>query len=211
MQGDPEKARANPSESPPDLELIRGTGAGSEECFRLLFRRWSPRLGRFLIQATGSREAGEDLLQEAFLRILRAAPRFSPRGKVSSWMYRICANLAYSHWRRIRSSPFAYAGFPEGFAETMSTRAEDAPDRERDRNAFVDDAQAALRRLPENQRMVFLLKVEQGLRYEEIASILQCPLGTAKSRFHHAVRKLRESLSEWDEKPETPWRTTNGV
>jgi RNA polymerase sigma-70 factor (ECF subfamily) len=198
-----------PPESPTDLELIQGTAAGSEESFRLLFRRWSPRLGRFLIQATRSRETGEDLLQEAFLRILRAAPRFSPTGKVSSWMYRICANLAYSHWRRIRSSPFAYTGIPDGLAGAVSRR--EPPDRERDMNAFVGEAREALGQLPENQRMVFLLKVEQGLRYEEIAAVLQCPLGTAKSRFHHAVRKLREQLKEWDERSQTPWRTTDDL
>lgn len=209
MKRVPEEARQTPPDSPTDLELIQGTAAGSEESFRLLFRRWSPRLGRFLIQATRSRETGEDLLQEAFLRILRAAPRFSPTGKVSSWMYRICANLAYSHWRRIRSSPFAYSGIPDGLAGAVSRK--EAPDRERDMNAFVGEAREALGQLPENQRMVFLLKVEQGLRYEEIAAVLQCPLGTAKSRFHHAVRKLREQLKEWDERSQTPWRTTNDL
>lgn len=213
MKRDTEDMRGVPPETPSDLELIQGTAAGSEESFRLLFRRWSPRLGRFLIHATGSRETGEDLLQEAFLRILRAAPRFSPTGKVSSWMYRICANLAYSHWRRIRSSPLVYPGaysaVVDGMADAVSGG--EAPDRRRDGSAFVQEARVALMQLPENQRMVFLLKVEQGLRYEEIASVLHCPLGTAKSRFHHAVRKLQELLRHWDESSQAPWRTTNGM
>lgn len=181
-----------------DLELLRGTAAGCEESFRLLFRRWAPKLGRFLAHTTGSRETGEDLLQEAFLRILQAAPRFEPRGKVSSWMYRICANLAYSHWRRRRAAPVFEPWEWQTTAQPPAPIAE-GPERTRMRRAIAHDAREALLEIPENQRMVFLLKVDQGLTYEQVAVVLQCPVGTAKSRFHHAVRKLRELLRDWDE------------
>jgi RNA polymerase sigma-70 factor (ECF subfamily) len=200
--------RREEPQAPADLELIQGVARGSADSFRLLFRRWSPRLGRFLMQATGSRETAEDLLQEAFLRILRAAPRFTPRGEVGSWMYRICANLAYSHWRRIRSA----RSRSQGLAESLMGRArKKTPETHRALSAFGDDVRVALRDLPENQRMVFLLKVEQGLRYDEIASVLKCPVGTAKSRFHHAVRKLREALRDWEEPADSHWRTINGM
>lgn len=177
-----------------DLALIQGIAEGCEESFRLLVRRWSPRLGRFLLQATGSRDVAEDLLQDAFLRILRAAPSFEPRGSVAAWMYRICANLAYSHWRRRKASPFAELPDPDAPPEPA------APidiARDRERLAFERDARDALHRIPENYRLVFLLKVDQGLTYEDVAAILGCPVGTAKSRFHHAVRKLREELAAW--------------
>jgi RNA polymerase sigma-70 factor (ECF subfamily) len=194
MKRDRDEPCRLPQDERSDLELVQGIANGREESFRLLFRRWSPRLGRFLLQATGSRDIAEDLLQDAFLRILRAAPGFEPRGSVGAWMYRICANLAYSYWRRRKASPFSELRDPDAPPEPAAS-IDIARDRER--QAFERDARAALRRIPENHRLVFLLKVDQGLTYEDVAAILGCPVGTAKSRFHHAVRKLREELAAW--------------
>ncbi|MBD3163099.1 MAG: hypothetical protein GF328_13435, partial [Candidatus Latescibacteria bacterium] len=104
---------------PDDLALLRGIADGCEESFRLLFRRWGPRLGRFLERAGGSRETGEDLLQEAFVRVIRAAGSFEPRGSVGAWLHRICANLAYSHWRRETRSPFVDVG-PDPVPESIA-------------------------------------------------------------------------------------------
>ena len=179
---------------PSDLELLRGMDQSPEECLRLLYRRWGPSLRRFLVRATGSAEAGEDLLQEAFLRILRSAGRFQAKGQVRSWMYRICANLAYSRWRRqgrVVLSPRAGAELPEDGAR--------GPDSRRSRRLFMAELEEAVFQLPENQRMVFLLKADQGLTYREIASTLLCPEGTVKSRFHLAVMRLREALREWED------------
>lgn len=187
---------------PSDFDLLKDVADGREESFRLLFSRWAPRLGRFLIRATGSPETGEDLLQEAFLRVLNAADRFEKRGSVGAWMYRICANLVYSHWRRERSSPFRTPSTTDGDGSIeMATPVSESPDRIRVRRAFTDAAVSALKRCPENQKMVFLLKVDSGLTYEEIAGILRCPVGTAKSRFHLAVRRLRDDLKDWNDTP----------
>jgi RNA polymerase sigma factor (sigma-70 family) len=194
--GEGPSSRKIPPE-PVDLELIRGVAAGSEECFRLFFDRWSGRLGRFLTRATGSRQTGEDLLQEAFLRVLSAAPRFEPRGEVSAWIYRICANLAYSHWRTERRSPLHAVDDVESVPEAASP-AREGPDALCLRSRFASEAHAMVDRLPANQRIVFLMKVDQALTYEEIAVVLRCPVGTVKSRFHHAVRRLRAGLREWE-------------
>jgi RNA polymerase sigma-70 factor (ECF subfamily) len=182
---------------PSDADLLSRIAGNSEDAFLLLFRRWAPRLSRFLTRATGSRESGEDLLQETFLRILRAAPRFEPRGNAGAWIYRISANLAYSYWRRQHASPFARSrGAPSPLEVT--TPASQSPDSRRMWRAFQRDAISALAKCPGNQRMVFLLKVDQGLTYEQIATALCCPVGTAKSRFHFAVRRLREELKQWE-------------
>jgi RNA polymerase sigma-70 factor (ECF subfamily) len=187
---------------PEDLELIRGIASGSEESFRLLFERWAGRLGRFLTRATNSKQTGEDLLQEAFMRILRAAPAFEPRGEVKAWIYRIGANLAYSHWRSESRSPFrgpraGAGGWEDQASQAVSPRREE-PEARHLRRSFAEQAFALVDRLPANQRIVFMMKVDQGLNYEEIASVLRCPVGTAKSRFHHAVCKLRTGLRDWE-------------
>jgi len=210
-----------------DLKLLRLTAEGSEEAFLRLFQRWSPPLRRFLIRATGSRETGEDLLQEAWIRILKAASRYEPRGTVSAWMYRICANLAYSHWRRERRSPLCSPRqFPDGAgglgwsdaggslrrafgsgAPDTAPAAAERPDHRRWKRAFAQALEEAVSSLSANHRMAFLLKVDQGLTYEEIASSLGCPEGTVKSRFHHALLRLRSALAEWQE----PGGTSGGT
>ena len=73
------------------------------------------------------------------------------------------------------------------------------PSTRRERSEFARGLARAIENLPDNQRMAFLLKVEQGLTYEDVARVLACPVGTAKSRFHHAVLRLRAELSEWRE------------
>jgi RNA polymerase sigma-70 factor (ECF subfamily) len=183
----------DPSVSPGDEELIRGIADGDELAFRLYFRRWAPPLGRFLNRVAGSRETAEDLLQETFLRVLRAAPRYTPHGSPRAWVYRIAANLAYSHWRQRKRAP----GLQPIKAEAAVAPRD--PECENLRRAWMSEAGAAVGRLPENHRLVFLLKVDQGLTYEEVAAVLGCPTGTAKSRFHHAVRRLRDALRDWED------------
>jgi RNA polymerase sigma-70 factor (ECF subfamily) len=195
---------------PADEELLRAIAEGDEEAFRVLFHRWAPRLGRFLMNASGSREAAEDLLQETFLRILKGAGRFEPRGSVGSWVYRIAANLAYSHWRRERSRPL-FGAEGEETLTAMAAPAGATPEEDRLRRALLADIDAALGRLEVNKRIVFVLKVREGLTYEEIASILCCPVGTVKSRLHHAVHRLQQDLEErnWGERPRTEDRDSH--
>ena len=186
----------DPPENPSDAELLRGIAEGGELACRLFYRRWSPRLSRFLLHATGCRESADDLLQETFLRVLRAAPRFEPRGSAAAWVYRIAANLAYSHWRQQRRGawlqPLEYDGL-----EVPAPAAN--PEQDRLRRTWMREAQQAVERLSENHRLVFLLKIDLTLTYEEIGEVLGCPTGTAKSRFHHAVRKLRVVLHHWED------------
>lgn len=206
---------------PDDAALIRAVGKGSESAFRLLFTRWAPSLRRFLVRATGSRETGEDLLQEAFLRVLRAASRYEPAAPPGAWLYRICANLSYSFWRRESRAPRAMPVpddrcRPDSVARAGADRTSEAaggrpvprwgdsgvengPEASHLRSRFARDLESALAELPVNQRMAFLLKAGQGLTYRETGEVLGCPEGTAKSRFHHAVLRLRIVLREWED------------
>jgi RNA polymerase sigma-70 factor (ECF subfamily) len=180
---------------PSDHALLAGIGNGSEEAFNVFFDRWAPRLGRFLLRGTGSRETSEDLLHEVFLRVLRSAPRFEPRGSVASWIFRIGANVLYSDWRRRRGSRVVPLHANEAAALAVTT--DEDPEARRVQSAFARDVAAALVKISESHRMVFRLKVEEGLTYAEIAAVVGCPVGTAKSRFHHAVRELRALLEDW--------------
>jgi RNA polymerase sigma-70 factor, ECF subfamily len=181
-----------------DLDLLSRAAGGSEEAFLDLFRRWAPSMRRFLVRSTGSVEAGEDLLQEAWIRILRAAPRYEPRAPVGAWIFRIATHLTYGYWRgEQRARRRMPAADPEAVLRTPAPGA--GPERQRWRKAFAEAVERAAADLPPPQRLVFLLKAEQGWTYEEIAAVLSCPVGTVKSRLHHALLALRRDLSEWQE------------
>jgi RNA polymerase sigma-70 factor, ECF subfamily len=188
------------SPEPTDEELLRRIAAGDEGSFLRLFERWTPKLGRFLHGATGCRETAEDLLQETFVRVYQNAYRFEPRGSAGAWIYRIAANLAYSHWRRERCRPLHDAE-RSGALAVIAAPPGKSPEDERLRRAFLEDMDGAMTRLDANKRMVFVLKVREGLTYEAIGAILRCPAGTVKSRFHHAVRRVQEDLAKgsWGE------------
>jgi RNA polymerase sigma-70 factor (ECF subfamily) len=181
---------------PPDEELLRGIAAGDEESFHLFFLRWAPPLAAFLRRAGGSREAAEDLLQETFLRVLRGAARFEPRGSPRGWLYRIASNLVYSRWRHERGQPVSMDVSGRAIAAGSEHRTDEATGRAR---GLDRDLHRAVDALPANQRLVFLLKAGQGMSYDQIAEVLHCPPGTVKSRFHFAVQRLRQELREWDE------------
>jgi len=183
-------------ENPSDAELLRGIAEGGELACRLFYRRWAPRLGRFLSRATADADVASDLLQETFLRVLRAAPRFEATGSAGAWVYRIASNLAYSYWRRQRPRGRRAPLDVEGLE--VPSRAPD-PAQDRNRRVWMREARQAVEQLPENHRLVFLLKIDGGLTYDEIGETLGCPTGTAKSRFHHAVRRLRATLRDWED------------
>ena len=186
-------------------ELIEQCKKGNVMAQYRLYNNYSKAMYNICIRMIPQKEEAEDLLQEAFLRILKAAPRFKPGGSVASWMYRISANLGYSYWRRKKVSPLLPPGRSGEIIDRPAPSFE-GPEERFLAKAFAGEASEAIRRLPPNQRMTFLLKIDQGLTYEEIASVLHCPTGTAKSRFHHAVLKLREELSAWDENQIPHWR-----
>lgn len=191
-QTNPRDTRSN------DEQLLARIAAGDERAFSELFRRWAPRLGTFILRATGCPDTTEDLVQEVFIRILRAAPRYESRGQVSAWIYRIAANLTYSYWRKRNRAGDGSSGI-SALAERAVAPRRQAPDQLYERGRFTADLYTAVDKLPLNQRMAFLLKMDQGLTYAQVGEVLQCPEGTVKSRFHHALLKLRTGLRDWSQ------------
>jgi len=144
----------------------------------------------FIAGMTGDRHAAEDLTQEAFARAMAAAKGFEARALPKTWLFAIARNLALSHIasrrRRRNEEPGALDGFaaddasPSGMIEAKETS-----------KALV----LAVQGLTAAHREVFLMKTIDGMTYREIAETIGCPVGTAQSRFHYAVKELRRALS----------------
>ncbi len=170
-----------------DEAIARRIRDGGPAGFDAFFARFSAQLLGFLLRMVGDRAAAEDLLQETMLRVFRGIDRYEERGNFRAWVYRIAANLAVSHLRRAR--PFA----AEPEALLLQVRDEHAEDPcaglvRAEEVSVLHDGIAAL---PEEQRLVLLLRTGQGLSLAEIAAALCLPEGTVKSRLHNAVVRLR--------------------
>ncbi len=182
---------------PSDHELIQLTLQGQTEAFGKLVQRYQNRLYRSLLCLLGSREDSRDVTQQAFVRAFRKLSQFREDAAFYSWLYRIAMNEAASFRRRQRPV-HSLDDRPE------DVRPYDPGDDRRDgmpsEMAELTERRAAVWRaideLPDEFRAVLVLKEIDGLKYEEIADVLDCPLGTVRSRLHRARALLREKLKD---------------
>src|SRR5213596_2633126 len=151
-----------------DEELIAAVASGDGRRLEELCRRWERPLYQLIARHTGGRDV-EDLYQETWLRVVRAARRFDPGRRFSTWLFQIATNLCRDWHRRPPPEPVDPA----------------------DADAVLD-ARRLLAALPEAQRSAVILRYYHDLPEEEVAAILGCPRGTVKSRLHHAMRRLLE-------------------
>ncbi len=164
---------------PSDEELMRLVAAGDARAFDTLCRRWERPLHQFLWRNLGGRDV-DDLFQETWLRVVRAAARFDPRRRFAPWLFQIAVNLCRDRRRRPLDEP------TDGVALDAV-----APDDIARRGAAID-AERLLAALPEPQRAAVLLRYYHDLPEEDVAAILGCPRGTVKSRLHHAMATLKQ-------------------
>ncbi|HWN80479.1 MAG TPA: sigma-70 family RNA polymerase sigma factor [Candidatus Udaeobacter sp.] len=171
----------------------RGT---DEEAFAELVDRHKHGVCRFVARLVGTRDS-EDIAQEAFLRAYQALPRFRGEATFRTWLYRIARNLCFTELRR-RGRQGEWSSLEEEAEETYALREESTPElaeeiARADLSARVREKMAAL---PAPYRGVLTLFYLDELRYEEIAMILDVPVGTVKTWIHRARLRLRDVLIE---------------
>jgi RNA polymerase sigma-70 factor (ECF subfamily) len=175
-----------------DEELLKAFLGGQERAFEELFERYRDRIFGYLIRLVRDRSLAEELFQEVFLHLFRRASRFDASRTFRSWFFRVAHNRAVDFLRRGERS----GNFEELREDVTETKQEVSPEQmvlEAESARFLDQS---LYRLSDDHRSVLLLKFKEGLTYEEIAEVVGCPVGTAKSRTHHALRQLRELIGK---------------
>jgi RNA polymerase sigma factor (sigma-70 family) len=172
---------------PADAELIaRVLGRDDRQAFAQLVRRHQSNVRALLRRLTGGdRARADDLAQEVFLRAYRGLAGFRGGARFSSWLHRIAYNVFLSDAAR------------SGEAGEGQTDA--APESSGGSELLRHDLDQALLALPPAERLAVVLSYEVGATHEEIASILGCPLGTAKTHVLRGRERLRLSLSDWNE------------
>ena len=167
-----------------ETELMLRIKGGDRAAFEELFRLYEKPLTNYLYRLCGNRARSEDLLQDAFLRLWKAAPTYEPSAKVSTYIFRIAHNLFLNDAARRR----------EKALESMEAETRSDPGSDLNRREVVSQVQRAIEELPDGEREVLLLSEYNGFKYAEISEILGIPVGTVKSRMFSAVQKLKEAL-----------------
>lgn len=141
----------------------------------------------FLLRMCGDPHQAEDLVQETFVRALRAAVRYRPQASVRTWLFSIAANLMRDWWRR-------QAVRKEVALTEYIIMPGDSPEEAVFRGLGNRRVRLAILELPVEQRSAVVLRYFHDLTYQEIAEVLVCPIGTVRSRIHNGVTRLRELL-----------------
>jgi RNA polymerase sigma-70 factor (ECF subfamily) len=180
-----------------DEELVARSRGGDLDSFNQLVLRWERPIYALAYRVIGREEEARDIAQEAFLRAFRALKGFKGQAKFSSWLYRITLNLCRDWMRRERRTPIAQT--PEGVdlvelagEATPWESVEDLVSRKELGRAVAK----AMSALPEEQRTAIILKEYQGLTFQEIADLLECPLSTVKTRLYQGLTVLRRQLEQ---------------
>lgn len=157
-------------------------------------RQHFDRIHRAALVLSGNPWDADDLAQETFLILSRQGDSFAGRSSLYTWLYGILLNLERRERRRIgmRRRKLQVLWDAEGGEERTSPGA-DAP---AEVSEWRNSLWARVSQLPDGQRQALVLRFSEGLRYEEIAEILECPLGTVKSRIFHGLAALRKILEQ---------------
>jgi RNA polymerase sigma-70 factor (ECF subfamily) len=186
-----------------DHELVAWALDGYEPSYGELVRRYERPVFSLIYRMVRDRELAEDLAQDTFVKVLNALDRYNPTYKFSSWIFKIANNATIDHLRRRELDTLSLDGAPEATtpdrieatALQVGTR-DESPLEEveaRELGSRIEQAIGQLR--PEYQSCVILRHVE-GRPYEEIAEILDLPLGTVKTYIHRARNELKEMLGD---------------
>jgi len=177
-----------------DAQLIQETLAGHSAAFGRLVQKYQDRLYNTVVHVAGNAEDARDVVQDAFVQAFVKLDTFKGSSAFYTWLYRIAFNVAISQRRRRRPTQSV-----EHNRETSGNEPIDenqGPDEALEQDERCRQVRQAIDQLPEEYRVVIVLREIDGCTYETIAEILDMPIGTVRSRLHRARLQLRDFLKE---------------
>lgn len=180
-----------------DADLCHAASLGSQEAFSVLYRRYGALIYRFALRVSQDASIAEEVTQEVFLALLKNPDQFDPSlGKLTTWLCAIAQRLTWKHLER--------TGRFECINEVEEAQSSaDDPHVALSRKEAVAAVRQGLDSLPEQLRQVIVLCEFEEMSYEEVAFILDVPIGTVRSRLHRAKARLAKVLAGV---PATSWK-----
>ncbi len=188
-----------PSSSDTDLLLVERTVAGDQKAFELLVIKYQRRIERLIGRMVRDVDLVEDIAQETFIRAYRALAQFRGDAQFYTWLYRIAVNTAKKALMDLKRDPLvsesALRGSSDDEDETSAVENEltssETPETLLAAKEIAAAVNAAMEALPDELRQAVTLREIEGLSYEEISEVMNCPIGTVRSRIFRA----REAIS----------------
>ena len=192
------------SQPPPsDKTLAAQAADGREKAFRELMTRYEKPVFSLVYRMVRDRGLAEDLAQETFIRAFTAIGKYNPNYKFSSWIFKIAHNLTIDHLRKKRIETVSIHGAPHAVTEEEQARTSldleatgELPDAYVENLELGSQIERAIGQLRPEYRTATLLRHVEGYSYQEIAKIMDLPLGTVKTYIHRAKLELQEALAD---------------
>ncbi|MGD8426109.1 MAG: sigma-70 family RNA polymerase sigma factor [Balneolaceae bacterium] len=179
-----------------DEKLVENFRKGDIDAFNCLVERWQQRIHHFAYRYFASHDDAMEITQKTFIKVYKKLHTLDDLEKFPSWVYRIANNLCLDEAKRAgrhrAASMEALSRHPT--AEGISAN----PDQQLRHNELGSILQLALNQLPDEQRIVIILKEYEGFKFREIAEILEEPENTVKSRLYYGLKKLRQLFEQWN-------------
>ena len=181
-----------------DFQLVERTVAGDQRAYELLVIKYQRRIERLIGRMVRDTDLVQDIAQETFIRAYRALHQFRGEAQFYTWLYRIAVNTAKKALLDMKRNPVIYEGAMRGNDDGDETSrfereliSEETPETVLAAREIAQAVNAAMAALPEDLRQAVTLREIEGLSYEEIATAMECPIGTVRSRIFRA----REAIS----------------
>lgn len=192
-----------------DVELIEKYLLGDIAAFNRLVWRWEKQIYNFSWRMCGDPEASKDICQKTFIRVYKSLKKLKDPLKFKTWLYQIAANLCRDEIRRRQkhitlSVENLQNAYEEGamLPEKLISNPRNSPEFFLNQTNIREFIKKALDQIPEEQRIVIVMKEYQGLKFTEIAEILEQSVNTIKSRMYYGLSALRKVFEQWDIKKE---------
>lgn len=179
-----------------DAQLVEEFRGGNMDAFNALVERWQQRIHRFAYRYFSSHDEAMEITQKTFIKAYNKLNTLEDVEKFSSWIYRIANNLCLDEMKRAgrrRSTPMEALG--QHPAAKSIAENPDLPIQQQELGSIL---QQALNQLPPEQRIVVIMKEYEGLKFREIADILDEPENTVKSRMYYGLTSLRSIFEQWN-------------
>ena len=181
-----------------DHRLVERAQRGDKKAFELLVVKYQRKLARLLSRFIRDTSEVEDVTQEAFIKAYRALPSFRGDSAFYTWLYRIGINTAKNYLvamgRRAPTATGVDSEEAEGIEEGEQLRDLNTPESQMMSRQIVETVNQTLQELPEELRTAITLREIDGLSYEEIAQVMNCPIGTERSRIFRAREAIADKL-----------------
>jgi RNA polymerase sigma-70 factor (ECF subfamily) len=181
-----------------DRQLVARAQRGDKQAFELLVEKYQRKLARLLSRFIRDPAEVEDVTQEAFIKAYRALPAFRGDSAFYTWLYRIGINTAKNYLmamgRRAPTSTEVEAEEAEGFEEGEQLRDINTPESVLLTNEIAQTVNSTIEKLPEELRTAIQLREIEGMSYEDIAKVMDCPIGTVRSRIFRAREAIAGEL-----------------